>query len=63
VDIAATTDFLTQRARATLALATVLIEQGDHERAAEQARRARRLFEVKGDEPGSAMARALIRTC
>jgi class 3 adenylate cyclase/tetratricopeptide (TPR) repeat protein len=63
VAIAEQTDFLAQRAQATLTLATVLSAQGRQAQALDQARIALDLFGRKGDGPGSAAARALIRTC
>jgi hypothetical protein len=63
VEIAQTTEFPTERAQATLALAGVLCACGDRQPALEHAQAALDLFGIKGDEPGAAAARALIRTC
>jgi ATP/maltotriose-dependent transcriptional regulator MalT len=63
VEIADKTEFPTERAHAALALARVLWAHGDRQRGRGNARAALDLFAVKGDVPGSAAARALIRTC
>jgi class 3 adenylate cyclase/tetratricopeptide (TPR) repeat protein len=62
VKVADSTEFTTERARATLALAEAMRARGNRRGARHNARAALELFAIKGDEPGSAAARALIRT-